>query len=316
MAARKSERIVNLAICLLHTRRFVMRDEIKELIDDYRDLAPGPFERMFERDKDELRSLGVPISVGQMPETEEVGYRIVQQDFELPPIEFTPAEARVIAVAARAWDHARLAGTTTRALGKLRAAGLETGEEPLTRIMPILGAREPAFEPLWRAVVERTPVGFSYRGQRRRLEPWAVISQRGAWYVIGHDLDREAPRMFKVTRIDGEPESIGRPGAYQIPDDVDVRELAARLDPAPTTATCVVALTVGRAPTLRRGARRLDRPGPQGRELWEVPYADTATIVAEIASCGPDALVISPPEVRQAVIAQLTDIVARFEGVA
>ncbi|MFZ2261590.1 MAG: DNA-binding transcriptional regulator, partial [Luteococcus japonicus] len=95
MAPRKSERIVNLTICLLSARRFLPKEQIREIVEGYNGLSDANFERTFERDKDELRAMGVPVETGHN-ETffdDEPGYRIRRADFEFPPVEFTPAEA-------------------------------------------------------------------------------------------------------------------------------------------------------------------------------------------------------------------------------
>jgi len=94
MSPRKSERIMNLAICLLLARRFVEKSQIREVVEGYHDLSDAAFERTFERDKDELRLMGVPVETGSNSALfpDEIGYRIRRKDFELPPISFTPEE--------------------------------------------------------------------------------------------------------------------------------------------------------------------------------------------------------------------------------
>lgn len=312
MAARKSERILNLTICLLATSRYLTREQVRGMVEGYSDGDQAAFERMFERDKEELRSLGVPIETGPVGDDDEVGYRIRRTDFELPPVEFTADEAAVMAVAGRAWQEARLATSTASAMKKLRAAGLEPDAERLRTLTPVVGAREASFEPLWQAVVSRTPMGFGYRSERRRLHPWGITSHRGAWYVVGHDLDRDAPRMFKLARISDLPRPIGAPGAYAVPEGTDVRELARSLDPTPATHSCVLAIRGSRAPTLRRRATVADAPAdlPDGFATYAVAYADRDDIVAEIAAHGPDVIVWEPADLRGAVRAHLRGVVA------
>lgn len=311
MAARKSERILNLTICLLATSRHLTREQIRGMVEGYAAGDQVSFERMFERDKEELRGLGVPIETGTIGDDEEVGYRIRRTDFELPPVEFTADEAAVMAVAARAWQEARLATSTASAMKKLRAAGLEPDAERLRTLTPVVAAREAAFEPLWQAVVSRTPMGFGYRSEQRRLEPWGITSHRGAWYVVGHDLDRAAPRMFKLARISDQPRAIGRPGAYAVPEGTDVRELARSLDPTPATRSCVLAVRGSRAATLRRRGTPAPAPDdlPDGFAAFEVAYADREDFVAEVAAYGPDVIVWDPPELRGAVRAHLRGVI-------
>ncbi len=98
----KSERLLNLLILLLVSRSFVTKDRIRDVIDDYRGGSDEAFEKMFERDKDELRSLGIPIEVGHLDAyfDDEVGYRIKRDAFELPQVELEPDEAAVVGLAA------------------------------------------------------------------------------------------------------------------------------------------------------------------------------------------------------------------------
>src|SRR5689334_5165579 len=102
MAARRAERLVNLVICLLSTRQFLTAERIRDAVPGY----DGPdgttagdeaFKRMFERDKAELRDLGIPLETGRNSsfDTDE-GYRIRRGDYELPEIEFDAAEAAAV----------------------------------------------------------------------------------------------------------------------------------------------------------------------------------------------------------------------------
>ncbi len=316
MAPRKTERILNLTICLLVTRQFLPKSRIREIVEGYHDLSDAAFERTFERDKDELRALGIGIQVGSFDGyfDDEVGYRIERNDFELPPIELDAAEAAVLGVAARAWQHAGLAESTRSALAKLRAAGVEPDTTGLTGLEPSVAAGEPAFEPLWRAVLDRVQVEFRYRGgEPRRLEPWGITSFHGRWYVVGLDVDRQDRRMFKLSRMSDVPHPVSAPGAYTVPADLDLRALARKLWPDEPNAQAELGLRAGRAPTLRRAGESADgagRPLPEGFEVVRIGYADLAALADDIARYAADVVVLSPPELRTAVIERLRGVVA------
>ena len=157
---------MNLTICLLMARRFVEREQIRELVAGYQGLSDAAFERTFERDKDELRALGVPVETGSNSSLfpDEVGYRIRRRDFELPEIDFSPAELAALGVASTVWDDARLHGDATTALAKLRAAGLDPDGERVAGFAPSVAAREPAFETLWQATLAGMPVSSNPGG--------------------------------------------------------------------------------------------------------------------------------------------------------
>jgi proteasome accessory factor B len=210
----------------------------------------------------------VPIEVGSLDAffDDEPGYRIRASEFELPPIDLDAEEASVVGVAARVWQHASMAESTMSALTKLRAAGVEPDTSQLGALEPSVQATEPAFQPLWTAVLDRARVTFTYRdGDKRTLEPWGLTASKGRWYVIGRDVDREATRMFKLARMTDLPRRASKAGAYQVPTDLDLRSLARSLAPREPTETALLAVRAGRAPALTRRAEpastELPRPG-------------------------------------------------------
>jgi proteasome accessory factor B len=313
MAPRKTERILNLTICLLVSGRYLPKSRIREAVEGYHDLSDAAFERTFERDKDELRALGVPIEVGGFDPLfeDEAGYRILPSEFELPAIDLDAEEASVVGVAARVWQHASMAESTLSAIAKLRAAGVEPDASQLASLEPSVSATEPAFETLWTSVLDRTRVSFVYRdGALRTLEPWGVTSAKGRWYVIGRDTDRDAVRMFKMSRISGVPKRVSRPGAFEVPDDLDLRALARSLDPREPTAEALVAIRTGRAISFRRRARpaTTDLALPSGFEVFAVGYSDAWTLADEVARYAADVVVLEPLDVREVVVRHLSAV--------
>ncbi len=310
MAPRKTERILNLTICLLVSGRYLSKGRIRDAVEGYHGLTDAAFERTFERDKDELRALGVPIEVGSYDPLfdDEPGYRIRSSEFALPPIELDADEAAVIGVAARVWQHAGMAESTMSAMAKLRAAGIEPDTSQLNALQPSVQASEPAFEPLWTAVLDRARVAFTYRdGAKRSLEPWGLTSWKGRWYVIGRDTDRDATRMFKLSRISDLPRRTSKPAAYAVPTDLDLRSLARSLAPRQPTASALLGVRAGRAPSLRRRGERVDpiRALPENFETVAVGYSELHPIAEEIGQYGPDVIVLEPVELRDLVIAGL-----------
>ncbi len=313
MTPRKSERLMNLVICLLVSRHFVPKAKLRQLVEDYREQTPDAFEKMFERDKEELRDLGIPIEIGSVAAgfDDEVGYRIRRSEFELPPLTFTAQEAAVLGLAARVWQHASLAEATSRAVLKLGAEGLATDTEPLAALEPRLPAGEPAFEPLWRAVQARTVVTFDYRRpgttgpQHRRLEPWGILNWRGRWYVVGHDRDRQATRMFRLSRITGAVQLTGRPRAFNVPEGVDIRAEAARLSPPEELSRVArVKVRAGAGNGLRRRAAALE-PAGAGWDVIDLPFHNAVSLAEEIAGYAADVVALAPPDLREAVIRHL-----------
>src|ERR1700760_2785349 len=166
MSRRKTERLLSLVVCLLSTRRYLTAEQIRQAVAGYPE-QPEAFKRMFERDKEELRELGIPLETGPINplDGEDTGYRVQRQVYELPELVLEPDEAAVLGLAARVWHNAELAGAAAGALLKLRAAGHhphEAGPDTRQGIEPRVHTTEPAFGPLWEAVRDRRPVTFTY----------------------------------------------------------------------------------------------------------------------------------------------------------
>ena len=153
-------------------------------MEPYRASSDEAFDRMFERDKDDLRALGIPLEVGFVDKffEDEQGYRIKRDAFELPEIDFTADEVAVLGLAARVWRHAGLAAATSDALVKLKAAGLSFDREQLDQVAA--DARRPRSPPsrrCGRPPCTARPVQFDYTPGRpaRRHDPAPAALGRG-----------------------------------------------------------------------------------------------------------------------------------------
>jgi proteasome accessory factor B len=316
VSARKTERLFNLVICLLAARQYVSKERIRNTVVGYGDCATDEaFDRMFERDKDELREMGVPLEMGANSAIfdDELGYRIRPDRYALPELALEPAEASVLGLAARVWQHASMSSAASAALLKLRAAGVRVGDVDLPAIEPRIAIGEPAFEPLWRAVHERRPVSFDYRTamatetETRTVEPWGVVSSRGRWYLVGHDRVRAATRVFRLDRIvGGRIRVFGAPGEVVIPAGSDPRALVrTSLRAAPRVeGTALLLVREGAGHPLRRQASSVkpsdERPGWDLVELPRLPRLGNW-----LPAFGADVLVLEPADLRAQVIDKL-----------
>jgi proteasome accessory factor B len=322
----RTERLVNLVICLLSTRRFLTAAQIAATVPGYEHDPEDPrdheaFQRKFERDKAELRELGVPLETGTASVFDtEPGYRIGHREYALPDIPLEPDEAAAVGIAARLWQHAGLAAAASSGLAKLRAAGVEVDPTATLGVEPVVTVDQ-AFGPLTGAARDRRAVTFSYRVPElddpatRRLEPWGVVCWQGRWYVVGHDRDRGATRCFRLSRIVGNVRLTGHAHAFTPPTDVDlISHVANWSGPIAHNGRATVTVRPGRAAGLRRWAVEAV-PGPDGDRLT-VPYADVERLAGTLVGYGADVRVESPPELREAVIQQLKEVVARHEPAA
>jgi proteasome accessory factor B len=321
VSKRRTERLLSIVVLLLSSRRYLTAEQIRAAVIGYPEQDEA-FKRMFERDKEELRDLGIPLETGRAnPIDDEIGYRIRRQDYELPEIHLEPDEAAVLGIASRVWQSAELAGAAAGALLKLKAASLELddGDDGAASstwsqgIQPRLSTQEPAFGPLWEAVRDRRPVTFDHRASgrsevtKRTLEPWGVVNRRGRWYVAGYDRARNAPRVFRMSRITGPVRLAGPPGSVTVPDGTDVSELVKDWDRTPARdRTAVLRVREHAGVILRKWARETaPEPGQSGWDRITVSFADAGWYAEYLASFGPDLVVLDPPDLREAVIGRL-----------
>jgi proteasome accessory factor B len=325
VSSTRAERLVNLVLCLLSTRQFLSADRIRATVPGYSD-APGDaaFFRMFERDKNELRELGIPLETGRNSAFDSVdGYRIARHDYELGEIHLETDEAAAVALAARLWESPELAEAAHGALVKLRAAGVEVDDDR-SAVQPRVGATEPAFAPLLAAVQAGRAVSFDHRrggpgGEvtRRTVEPWGVVSWRGRWYLVGHDRDRNAPRSFRVSRISEPVTPIGRPGAVAVPADIDLMAMVRHnVSPPPVTGLALVWVADGQAQGLRRLGRTLGRRSLDGRvgDELELELRSLDAVARWLSGHGPDVVVLRPAELTEAVRANWAAAAAAHAG--
>ncbi|KQX75751.1 MULTISPECIES: YafY family protein [Aeromicrobium] len=312
MAERKTERLMNLIFALLVSRQYLTKDQIRESIADYRESTPQAFDRKFERDKEELRELGITVEMGQNDKyfNDEPGYRIRRDEAELPDLELTREEAAVIGLATQVWEHAGLASESTTALVKLKAIGVDVDTSVLRMAEPRLSTDEPSFDAMWDAVTRRVPIAFAYarpgrEPMLRHLQPWGIISWHDRWYVGGFDLDRGESRIFRLSRVIGEVTTEGAPGSYEIPEGTVMKDVARELFPPEPEEAAVLRIRRDRGQSLRRLAEKVTPLGDDLDEV-EIRYSSRWELASEVASYGPDVVVVSPPDVRAAVVQRLT----------
>ncbi|BCO35675.1 helix-turn-helix transcriptional regulator [Mycobacterium heckeshornense] len=321
MATSKVERLTNLVIALLSTRGYITAEKIKSTVAGYSDSpSDEAFSRMFERDKSELRDLGIPLETGRVSALDPTeGYRINREAYALPTVELTPEEAAAVAVATRLWESPELITATQGALLKLRAAGVDVDPDAPVVIasttgLPGLRGSENVLGVLLAAIEAGQAVQFPHRPSRsepytpRTVEPWGVVTQKGRWYLVGHDRDRDATRVFRLSRIGAEVKPIGPVGVVVRPEGVDLRKIVAETVAEPMTgAQAQVWVADGRAMALRRAGKSLGprRLGGRDGEVIKLDIGSSDRLAREITGYGADAVVLAPASLRDDVLARL-----------
>jgi len=311
----RTERLLNLVICLMAAAVPVPRAQIREQIPGYAQAASDQaFERMFERDKDELRSMGIPVETVVDASGEVQGYRIPQDTYAMDGVDLTLEERAAVAVAAQVWGHAVAAPTAGTAVRKLEssAGDPETWAPADLRGSIQLTTSDGALMPLMSALRQDRVVTFPYRTPRdeqprtRTVSPWGLRSAAGHWFLVGHDHDREAVRTFRLSRVTGPVTVTGRHREVRPPSHFDIGTDGLDRDDDGPSATIRVA--PGRAASLRR--RAVDTSDPWSADVVTVRATDLDELVGLVCGAGPDAVALGPAEVVGAVRDALRSLAA------
>jgi predicted DNA-binding transcriptional regulator YafY len=195
------ERILNLLAFLLTAHRPVTADEIRMTVAGYDQASDEAWRRMFERDKDLLRRLGIPLELRPTDAWEvEHGYVVEQQDYALPDPGLTDEERAALWLAAQV---VRIGGQASGpdALFKLGGVPLTASGEPLAAD---LGADGEALGAAFAAVADRRHLEFRYRDRHRTVKPYGLVHRRGHWYVVGPEAKADAAiKVFRLDRAEG-----------------------------------------------------------------------------------------------------------------
>ncbi len=312
------ERLTNLVVALMATEIGLTKQQILDNVSGYRQRADAgtrtdALEKMFERDKDELRTLGVPIETIGDPsdpnDLREARYRIPQAEYDLPAdIEFSPAELAVLRLAGSVWSAESVSADAQSGVRKIRALGID-GDEPIIGFAPRITARDPGFAPLQEAIEKSRVVVFDYlkpgehAPRRRRIRPFALVDYEARWHVFGVDVDIDAERMFLLSRIAGEVTVTAEGFDPELREGAGERALAG-LERVAASNSALLEVTPGTEAALRLGRRAT--AAPQG---IHVPFVDLHILADELASYGPEVRVVSPEPLRQAVIERLRAVV-------
>lgn len=203
------ERLINLVAALKAADRPLTRAELHERVPGYPEGNEESARRAFERDKDSLRSMGVPISTEALESEHGFvdGYRIRSEEYELPDPGLEPDELAALHLAISA-VHLE-GGEGTAALWKLG------GSRPDDEAEIAMGGGE-HLALLFAAVGARQVVRFRYRDEERTVDPWRIAYRNGRWYLSGRDHDRDEERQFRLDRL-SEASTVGQAGAFERP---------------------------------------------------------------------------------------------------
>lgn len=308
MATPPAERILNLIIALVNARTRYRRADIWDRVAGYKECESlSAFERMFERDKQLIREMGIPlITTGEFGNADDIGYLLDKTTLRLADLHLSAAERGVLNLAARFWRNQVVATDAAAGAAKLSATAGGEESDVLAGIEPTLANAGTYVRPLLNAIAGRQEVEFYYRSPRgksqRHVQPWRLYAH-GAWYLLAYDLHRQAVRSFRLSRIEGKLVVCSQGAAFPAPSAADI---AAGRDNDVQEAQ--LAILPGHAYGLRaRGTPAgTTTLGADHYDLVRVSYRDVYTMSSEIVAYGPYVIVLSPLGLRTDVITRLS----------
>ncbi|WIJ43829.1 helix-turn-helix transcriptional regulator [Curtobacterium citreum] len=328
------ERLFSLVLALLSTESGLTKAEILANVQGYRQrFTPGgdnaSLERQFERDKDDVRELGIPLETIETPgaagNNQTLRYRIPKGEYDLPlDVRFTPDESALLSLAAMAWREGALSADSRRALLKVRSAGTDdsaaddTGaddvEDPrgMAAYAPRLRTRDAAFEPLRSALDRAAAVRFDYitpgehEPRQRDVAPLALVQHGGRWMLCAHEFSTGGTKNYLLSRIVG-PVTTHHPGQHPAPAGAGERALA-ELDRIWAERTARIAVQPGSDAERRLQRRRGTEV--DGGGVLVVHHVDPQILAEELAAFGPEVRVLEPAALRERVAARLRGLVA------
>jgi proteasome accessory factor B len=302
-AVEKIERLLSLMNALLGAPRAISADDLRRRVPGYPD-EDASFKRAFERDKDDLREMGVPLLVENVPGSDPplLGYRIRTQDYELRDPGLEPEELQALNLAAAATGFA--GGVGQRALFKLGSGASSAPQAELPADPDLVSA--------FTGVAERRVIRFRYHDTDREVHPYRLEFVRGRWYLNGFDRVRGDDRWFRMGRIDGSIEVTDPPGAFERPEEavpglqLDPWALGGQADP--------ISATVWFDPEVARSVRSELPPeavrsdGPDGLVV-ELTVTNREGFRSWVLTFLDRAEVLGPEELREEMVAWLTGLV-------
>ena len=309
MSDRKTERLINLTLALLATKRYLKKSEILANVFGYEGTQEAK-ERMFERDKDDLRSLGIEIEVGDLDPffEDEPGYKIPQKSYELNVPNLTGRELALISIAANFWNDSVLAPNAQSGIRKLQSLGIPATLDFEFRMKYRFENPTFVLEQLTKAIGQKSRVSFDYDStslKERHLEPYRIVFWNGYWYLIGMDLDRAAVRLFKLSRFIGELALSKKKNEFEIPLDFNVADHLPKVD-VEIIKSATIRIRKEAGILLRNRGQLVSEENDFG--TYEIAYENEVTFLRELIWHGVNVQIVKPAELKSALLDLLNGV--------
>jgi len=300
-----------LALLVDRNRPLTLRQVRQELGKQYPN-SDEAARAAFERDKAALREMGIPIETKTLggDSAGEVTYWVNRSNYELSDLKLSDDERIAL----------QLAVATVR-------LGAQHGEEALwklggekvlrpTAVSVNIGFVDQNMSAITDAVMQRRTLNFDYKGEKRQVDPYGMLSRSGFWYLIGFDHLRKDQRVFRVDRIEGKV-SAGQIRAFKTPSGFDVaaavpteKQMMAAGDGEVTTATVLVDASLAAGVRNEFGDAAIIKERAGGSIEFAIPCANMSAFRLWLFAMVDSAEVLAPTSVRKQVMQWLEELAA------
>ena len=298
MSDQKTERLINLTLALLSSKRYLTKSEIFKNVAGYSGSAET-MERMFERDKDDLRNLGVRIEVRALDPLfeDDQGYLIDSKTFQINPNDFSKEEILLLTMAANLWHGSALQHDSKAALLKIQSLDGLVATNTVTS--PVVEDNEDSKKLLliFDAVERLVSLEFEYKGTVRQVKPYGIYTRRGFWYLAAQEND--VVKSFKVIRIGEQIKVTSKSQGFTKPAEFKLSTFIEGLN-APTTSKAEVRIRKNQALALRKRFK-VEEIDSDWDQVF-IDYIFEEDLIESLLWYGSNVVVVSPKTIRDQII--------------
>ena len=311
MSDRKTERLINLTLALLATKRYLKKSEILSNVAGYEGTQEAK-ERMFERDKDDLRSLGIEIEVGDLDIffEDEPGYRIPQKSYELNVPNLSGRELALLSIASSFWNDSVLAPNAQSGIRKLQSLGIPATLEFEFRMKYRFDNPSELLEEIAKAILQKSRIKFSYDSSSlkvRHLEPYRIVFWNSHWYLIGMDIDRTGIRLFKLSRFLGGIETSKKKNEFEIPANFAVADHLPKSD-VEVIHSAKIEIRRETGTLLRQRGKLLSQESEY--DTYEINYENERVFLRELIWHGVNVRILEPANLKEQLLSIVDGVLA------
>jgi proteasome accessory factor B len=302
---QKTERLINLTLALLSSKRYLTKSEIFKVVAGYSG-SPETMERMFERDKDDLRNLGIRIEVrGLDPLFEDdQGYLIDSDTHQISPDNFSKEDILLLTMAANLWHGSALQQDSKAALLKIQSLDGLVATNTITS--PVVEDNEDSKKLLliFDAVERAISLEFEYKGTIRQVNPYGIYTRRGFWYLAAQE--KEVVKSFKVVRIGQQIKAISKAHGFVKSPEFKLSTFIGDMN-APATSRAEIRIRKNQALALRKRYEVTEVDAEWDKVF--IDYNFEEDLIESLLWYGSNLVVASPKTIRDQIITRVKGLV-------